>query len=236
MSFTENTRTRKDHPHDRTDHRRARAPCRGEHHDPHSVLGWHVDCGRPSSAPSGRPPPKMRVLFTGSSPAGDGTQSTRPGFFHADPADSPPFPSPTFCRLSTPTGRSSPSKIPTASTPTLGELDLYLIGEGRHHDLWKSLGAHPKMHQNVAGPHFSVWAPNARSVRVVGSFNFWDGRIHPMRSLGASGIWEIFLPAVRPGDLYKFEILTQAGHLPPRPTRWRSPPRSPRHRQRRHRV
>jgi len=97
--------------------------------------------------------------------------------------------------------------------PTIGELDLYLFNEGRHNQLWEMLGAHHRQHQGEWGTAFAVWAPNARAVRVVGDFNSWDGRLHPMRSMGASGVWEIFVPDVAPGARYKFELLTQAGHL-----------------------
>ncbi|MGC5411095.1 GlgB N-terminal domain-containing protein, partial [Streptomyces sp. DT225] len=78
--------------------------------------------------------------------------------------------------------------------PALGELDLHLIREGRHEELWTALGARPMEHQGVAGTRFTVWAPNARGVRVCGDFNYWDGTGFPMRSLGASGVWELFLP------------------------------------------
>jgi len=97
--------------------------------------------------------------------------------------------------------------------PTLGEMDLHLAGEGRHELLWAKLGAHVTEHQGVRGTAFAVWAPSARSVSIVGDFNTWDGRLHPMRALGASGIWELFLPAVGAGERYKFEILTQAGEI-----------------------
>jgi 1,4-alpha-glucan branching enzyme len=90
--------------------------------------------------------------------------------------------------------------------PTLGELDLHLLGEGRHRRLWERLGAHVREHQGVRGTSFAVWAPNARSVRVVGDWNGWDGRRHPMRVLGASGVWELFVPGVGPGARYKFEV------------------------------
>jgi len=93
--------------------------------------------------------------------------------------------------------------------PTLGEIDLHLAGEGRHEELYGKLGAHVIEHQGVLGTAFGVWAPSARSVSVVGDFNNWDGRLHPMRALGSSGIWELFLPGVGPGACYKFEILTQ---------------------------
>ncbi|SMF55400.1 1,4-alpha-glucan branching enzyme [Streptomyces sp. Amel2xC10] len=95
--------------------------------------------------------------------------------------------------------------------PTLGELDLHLIGEGRHEELWTVLGAHPATHQGVRGTGFSVWAPNARGVRVAGSFNFWDGTGFPMRSLGSSGVWELFVPGVGDGELYKFDIARPDG-------------------------
>ncbi|MFI8167177.1 1,4-alpha-glucan branching enzyme [Streptomyces sp. NPDC085931] len=95
--------------------------------------------------------------------------------------------------------------------PTLGDLDLHLIGEGRHEELWTALGAHPMTHQGVTGTRFAVWAPNARGVRVAGTFNFWDGTGHAMRSLGSSGVWELFLPDVGEGELYKFEITRPDG-------------------------
>src|SRR3954453_16183190 len=78
--------------------------------------------------------------------------------------------------------------------PTLGELDIYLIGEGRHERLWEVLGAHHRVHEGNAGTAFAVWAPSARAIRVVGDFNLWDGRVHPMRSMGTSGVWELFVP------------------------------------------
>ncbi|MET9736384.1 1,4-alpha-glucan branching enzyme [Streptomyces sp. NPDC006458] len=95
--------------------------------------------------------------------------------------------------------------------PAVGELDLHLIGEGRHEELWKALGAEPMTHQGVTGTRFSVWAPNARGVRVAGTFNFWDGTGYPMRSLGGSGVWELFVPEIGEGELYKFEITRPDG-------------------------
>jgi 1,4-alpha-glucan branching enzyme len=97
--------------------------------------------------------------------------------------------------------------------PTLGDIDLHLVGEGHHEELYAKLGAHVIEHQGVRGTAFAVWAPKARSVSVVGDFNSWDGRLHPMRSLGSSGIWELFLPGVYSGAFYKFEILTQQGEI-----------------------
>lgn len=95
--------------------------------------------------------------------------------------------------------------------PVLGETDEYLIGEGSHRQLWKALGAHVMEHEGVSGTHFAVWAPNARRVSVVGDFNVWDGRRHPMRRVGVTGVWEIFLPGLGEGDLYKYEIAPRQG-------------------------
>jgi len=97
--------------------------------------------------------------------------------------------------------------------PTLGDLDLHLMGEGRHERLWNRLGSRPTVHQDTTGTAFAVWAPGARGVRVVGDFNGWDGRLHPMRRIGSSGIWELFLPGVGHGARYKYEIVTTDGHL-----------------------
>ena len=98
---------------------------------------------------------------------------------------------------------------PYSFLPTLGELDQYLIGEGRHEELYEKLGAHVREIETITGTAFAVWAPSARAVSVVGDFNSWDGRLHAMRSLGSTGIWELFLPGVGPGTNYKYEILTQ---------------------------
>ncbi len=97
--------------------------------------------------------------------------------------------------------------------PTLGEVDQHLIREGTHRRLWEVLGARVRNAEGTSGTAFAVWAPSARRVSVVGSFNRWDGRLFPMRALGSSGVWEIFVPGVGPGELYKFEIKTQDGAL-----------------------
>ncbi len=102
---------------------------------------------------------------------------------------------------------------PYAFLPTLGELDLHLAGEGRHEELYARLGAHVREIDGVVGTAFSVWAPAARSVSVVGDFNGWDGRLHPMRTLGAAGIWELFVPGVEDGARYKYEVRTADGSL-----------------------
>jgi 1,4-alpha-glucan branching enzyme len=112
-----------------------------------------------------------------------------------------------------PTGDTYTFADPYSFMPTLGEMDLHLAGEGRHEELYCRLGAHVREIDGVTGTAFAVWAPAAASVSVVGTFNSWDGRLHPMRSLGSSGIWELFLPGVGEGACYKFEIKTQEGAI-----------------------
>ncbi|MFN0028874.1 MAG: 1,4-alpha-glucan branching protein GlgB [Acidimicrobiales bacterium] len=100
---------------------------------------------------------------------------------------------------------------PYAFDPVLGDVDLHLIGEGNHQRLWEVLGANVRTQEGVAGVHFAVWAPNAASVRVVGDWNGWDGRVHPM--CRRSEVWELFIPLVGPGARYKFEVLGADGRL-----------------------
>ncbi|HUJ73472.1 MAG TPA: 1,4-alpha-glucan branching protein GlgB [bacterium] len=102
---------------------------------------------------------------------------------------------------------------PYRFAPTLGDLDLYLFGEGRHQHLHRELGARFRSLEGVEGFGFTVWAPNAVGVSVVGDFNYWDGRRHAMRSLGSSGVWELFVPGLQPGLKYKFEIRARSGSL-----------------------
>jgi len=100
---------------------------------------------------------------------------------------------------------------PYRHAPTLGDLDLHLIAEGRHERLWEVLGANAHLLDGEIGISFAVWAPNAQAVRVVGEHNDWNGEGHSMRSMGASGIWELFIPDLAPGLLYKYQILTREG-------------------------
>ncbi len=93
--------------------------------------------------------------------------------------------------------------------PVLSDFDLHLLGEGNHFRLYRKLGAHLIEHHGVRGVSFAVWAPNAERVSVIGAFNQWDGRRHPMRPRGGSGLWEIFIPELQQGELYKFEIKTR---------------------------
>ncbi|WP_241661074.1 1,4-alpha-glucan branching protein GlgB [Thermomonospora catenispora] len=196
----------------------------GRHHDPHAVLGAHPDRDgvtiralRPLAErvevvlPDGDRHALHHVhqgVFAGTVPHerlryGDGDR------------DRPAVPD---YRLAVryPGGPELIQDDPYRHLPTLGELDLHLISEGRHEELWRALGArvrtYPSAFGPVSGTSFAVWAPNARGVRVIGDFNHWDGRAHPMRSLGSSGVWELFVPGVGTGATYKYEILGADGH------------------------
>ena len=184
----------------------------GAHGDPHRVLGAH-----PSPDGAGavvrvhRPDAEsVEVLVQGRKPIA--AERTAPGFFEARLPEQPRA-GEYRVRVTYPGGASYEVWDAYAFWPTLGEVDLHLAGEGRHEELWKRLGAHPMEVDGVAGAAFAVWAPNARGVRVVGDFNSWDGRLHALRRLGDSGIWELFVPDVGQGDRYKFELVTAQGDL-----------------------
>ena len=102
---------------------------------------------------------------------------------------------------------------PYSFLPVLTDFDLHLIGEGSHYNIYEKLGAHRMEINGIKGVHFAVWAPNARRVSVIGDFNRWDGRRHPMRVLGSSGIWEIFIPGLEEGEIYKFQIRSKSKHI-----------------------
>ncbi|MEW6162740.1 MAG: 1,4-alpha-glucan branching protein GlgB [Nitrospirota bacterium] len=113
---------------------------------------------------------------------------------------------PYYIRIKSSDGMISEFYDPYSFMPVLTDFDLYLMGEGRHYKKYEKFGAHVMEIDGIKGVHFAVWAPNAKCVSVIGDFNKWDGRRHPMRVLGSSGIWEIFIPGLKEGELYKFEI------------------------------
>ena len=102
---------------------------------------------------------------------------------------------------------------PYGFLPTISEHDLYLFNEGTDRQVYQKLGAHCRTIDGISGVSFAVWSPNAKRVSVVGDFNHWDGRRHMMRSMGSSGVWELFCPDLQPGSFYKFEILNLQGNL-----------------------
>jgi len=182
-----------------------------DHADPHHVLGAHP----------ARTGVRVRAFRPGASavlvfPAGDDGEPAK--LRRSDPrglfegvVKGAHLPLRYELEVHYPDGGSFRLRDPYSFPPTLGERDLHLLMEGRHELLYECLGAHAREIDGVDGTAFAVWAPAARSVSVVGDFNSWDGRLHPMRSLGASGVWELFLPEVGAGARYKYEIRTQAG-------------------------
>jgi 1,4-alpha-glucan branching enzyme len=175
----------------------------GEHPEPHRFLGRHgewVRVWRPGADAVSALTPAGPVALVRTDPAGV-FEGAVPGAGRVQ------------VQVSYPDGNTFTLQDPYAFAPTLGELDLHLAAEGRHEELHARLGAHARELDGVSGTAFAVWAPSARAVSVVGEFNSWDGRLHPMRSLGASGIWELFLPDVGAGARYKFEVRTREGHL-----------------------
>jgi len=178
------------------------------HPDPHSVLGIHPD-GDGVVVRTFRPDAeRVTVLpdFGGRVPA----VHRRGGVFEArlnNRSDLFGY----LIEVRYPGGATFTLRDPYSFPPTLGELDSHLAAEGRHERLWERLGAHPAHHRGTYGTSFAVWAPTARSVSVVGDFNSWDGRLHPMRAMGSTGIWELFVPEVGPGTRYKFEVRPGSG-------------------------
>jgi len=186
----------------------------GLHHDPHSVLGAHAADGR-VTVRAFRPEATAVTALLGRGGGGVvdklALRQVHPaGVFEGSFAGEqvPPY------RLEVVYGeRTFTVEDPYRFLPTLGDLDLHLFNEGRHERLWEVLGAHPRVVDGVEGVSFAVWAPNARSVHVVGEFSLWDGRLYPMRSLGSSGVWELFLPGVTAGAMYKYEVVGADGEL-----------------------
>jgi 1,4-alpha-glucan branching enzyme len=122
---------------------------------------------------------------------------------------------PTYLfRVTTTQGNTFQQYDPYAFSPVLSEFDLHLFGEGKLYKAYDKLGAHCCTHEGIQGVNFVVWAPNGKRVSVVGAFNGWDGRRHPMRSRGGVGIWELFIPGIGEGEIYKYEILPQGGGSP----------------------
>jgi 1,4-alpha-glucan branching enzyme len=177
----------------------------GAHHSPHAVLGGHPHDGAVTIRVL-RPMAKEVVVVTpeGRHPM---THEHRGVWVVVLPTTTVPA-----YTIDVDYGQGViPSDDPYRFLPTLGELDLHLIGEGRHEELWKTLGAHVRTYDSPFGPitgtSFAVWAPSAEGVRVVGDFNGWDGTGHPMRSMGGTGVWELFIPNIGAGTTYKFSIL-----------------------------
>jgi 1,4-alpha-glucan branching enzyme len=187
---------------------------RGDHGDPFAVLGMHREAG--ALAVRAFLPHASRVdlidATTGATVA-ELERTHAAGFFAGIvPKRVEPFP----YRLRLTIGDTRTEiEDPYRFGNVLGEIDVYLIAEGRHRRLYEKFGAHAAHMQGVAGTSFALWAPNARRVSVVGDFNDWDGRRHPMRFRHEVGVWEIFLPGIATGAVYKYELLGPSGNLLP---------------------
>ena len=181
------------------------------HPDPHSILGAHP--GRDGACIRVFRPAASRVTAHLDDGEDVELDCVHPAGLFEGIADGAEPPLSYELEVAYPDGNVFEMRDPYAFMPTLGDLDLYLAGEGRHEEIYCRLGAHVREIDGVTGTAFAVWAPAARTVSVVGDFNSWDGRLHPMRAMGSSGIWELFVPGVEPGQRYKYEILTQTEEL-----------------------
>jgi 1,4-alpha-glucan branching enzyme len=179
--------------------------------NPHGVLGAHPEDGgvvvrayRPEAT-------TVRVKPEGHAPVE--LEPTREAGLFEGIVEDADLPLRYELEVAYPDGSTYTLRDPYSFLPTIGELDLHLAGEGRHEELYQRLGAHVREVDGVVGTSFAVWAPSARGVSVVGDFNTWDGRLYPMRALGSSGIWELFVPDVRSGTRYKYEVRWQDGTI-----------------------
>jgi len=178
-----------------------------DHWDPFDVLGMHILDGEyktavvnaflPEAEEAWVIDPEIKKSFPMEKIHED-------GFFQALTDRKEIFP--YLLRIKSYEGNVSEFYDPYCFLPVLTDFDLHLIGEGRHYKKYEKLGAHVMSINGIKGVHFAVWAPNAKRVSVIGDFNNWDGRRHQMRVLGSSGIWEIFIPSLKEGEFYKFEI------------------------------
>jgi 1,4-alpha-glucan branching enzyme len=199
----------------------------GRNADPFAVLGphpitsgWVVRFFLPGAveASISLRPPVIEGTTLAPAKVTDAIPLRPEGFFEASwPSGQSDAPSPGSYKIQGRwrSGESFELYDPYAFPYLLTEFDLHLMGEGRHYDTYNKLGAHLKTIDGVAGAHFAVWAPSASRVSVVGDFNRWDGRVHPMRSRGSSGIWELFLPELAEGAVYKYEIIGPDGNILP---------------------
>jgi 1,4-alpha-glucan branching enzyme len=189
----------------------AEALSRGELAQPHDLLGAHPD-GEGGTIVRAWRPGAEHVCVRVADGLDYGCELVHTGGLWAARLDGV---KPQRYEIETryPDGVTVSTPDPYSFLPTVGELDLHLAGEGRHEEIYERLGAHEREVDGVTGTSFAVWAPSAKSVALIGDFNSWDGRLHPMRVLGSSGIWELFVPDVGAGALYKFEIRAPSGEL-----------------------
>jgi 1,4-alpha-glucan branching enzyme len=181
------------------------------HADPFSVLGPHVESGRLTIRACLPAAEAVSVTRTNAPPF-EMTKRHPAGVYEASLPDASEILDYRF-RVTYPGGYTAEVDDPYRYGRVISDYDLYLFGEGTHTRIYDKLGAHPMRIGSADGVHFAVWAPNAVRASVIGDFNDWDGRVHPMRRLGNSGVWEIFVPAATVGHRYKFELRTRHGEI-----------------------
>ncbi len=184
----------------------------GRYHDPFSLLGPHRERGRRVVRTLQPQAHSVALLVNGMTGALPMERVHPDGVFEVEmPAHKRSY----RLRIGFADGNAVDIEDAYRFPSTLGDLDLYLLGQGSHRDIFRKMGAHPTRLLGVAGTYFAVWAPNASRVSVIGAFNDWDGRRHVMRLHPGNGIWEIFIPGIGSGTQYKFEMLDQQGELLP---------------------
>jgi 1,4-alpha-glucan branching enzyme len=180
-----------------------------KHGNPHSILGPHqIDGGVVVRA--FRPDAEAIEILVGARKPRRLERIHDAGVFEIFIPDLPAIPSYRL-KVYYPNDNVFIQRDAYAFAPTLGDLDLHLFGEGKHVRIYEKLGAHLSKAGRIQGVAFAVWAPGAAGVSVVGDFNGWDGRLHQMRRLGSSGVWELFIPELAAGSLYKYEIRGRRG-------------------------
>ncbi|HUG83201.1 MAG TPA: 1,4-alpha-glucan branching protein GlgB, partial [Euzebya sp.] len=196
----------------------AAALAAGTVHDPPQLLGFHPD-GDGWVVRAWRPGAESVAYLA--TPEADPQPCNQPvnGLFELQVSAQPRVGAYRF-RVLYPDGGTYDLVDPYSFPPSLGEVDRHLMAEGRHEQAWTVMGANRRTLEGISGIAFALWAPNARAVRIIGDFNSWHGRLHPMRSLGSSGIWELFLPDVQDGAYYKYQLITADGAEATRADPW----------------
>ncbi len=186
-----------------------RALTNGEHQNPHHILGRHkylesfyINAYKPNAT-------KVEVINAGTGESYEMEKIDEAGFFTLMVGEAFDY----KFKMTGYNGDVWEYADAYAFDHVMGELDLYLFGQGTHYDIYEKLGAHKMTVDGTEGVCFAVWAPNAKRVSVVGDFSSWDGRVYPMRMLGQSGIYELFIPGLSVGDKYKYEIKTQENYI-----------------------
>ncbi len=186
----------------------------GDHCDPFAVLGMHIVSTEKGQALAVRTfqPGAKSVYLASETERYPFQQHRQTGFFEIIlPQHQTPFS--YRLHITYADGNDITIADPYSFPPVLSDFDLHLHSEGNHHHIYDRLGAHPTEFHKQPGVHFAVWTPNAQRVSVVGDFNAWNGCQHPMRNRGSTGIWELFIPDLKPGTIYKYEIKTQNGDV-----------------------